>query len=73
MEFIILAGGVIAGVILDRLLEKRIRTCGIIEIDHHTEQCKVHITSADLSDRKTKKAIFLINHDVKISREEQML
>ena len=70
-------GGILLGAIVGSLLEKYVKkhtkTHGVIDVDHNTGQCKVKITSADLSDRKTKKAIFTINHDAKISREEHIL
>ena len=73
MEFIFLAGGVVIGSIITAIIKDRNKICGVIDVDHHTEQCKVRITSDDLSNRKTKKAVFKINHDAKISREEQIL
>ena len=72
-----IAGGAVLGAIIGSILEKifmkNTKTHGVIEVDHNTEMCKVRITSSDLSDRKTKKAIFVVNHDVKISRDEQSL
>ncbi len=73
MEFIFLAGGVIGGFILSKLIRRHSKICGVIDVDHRTEMCKVRITSADLSNRKSKTAVFKINHDAIISREEQTL
>ena len=74
MDYICVAiGGMILGVLLITILALKDKTHGYIDVDHETQQCRFHITSADLSDRRTKKAIFKINHDVKISREEQSL
>lgn len=74
MEFALLTlGGVLLGVFAEKIYENHMKTHGVIEVDHDTEQCKIHITSDELSNRKTKKVIFIVNHDAKISREEQIL
>lgn len=74
MSYVFVAlGGAIIGIFVVMLLAMNDKTHGVIDVDHNTQQCKVRITSADLSDRKTKKAVFKVNHDVKISREEQIL
>lgn len=73
MEFIFFAGGALVGTIITTVLKSQNKTHGVIDVDHYTEQCIFHITSAELSDRKTKKAVFKINHDAKISREEHGL
>ena len=65
--------GAVIGSVIEKLMKKHTKTHGVIDVDHNTEQCKIRITSAELSDRRTKKAIFTINHDAKISREEQVL
>ena len=66
-------GGLLGGFISAAIFDIRHKTHGVIEVDHDTGQCKVRITSAELSDYKTKKAIFKVTHDAKISREEQVL
>lgn len=48
-------------------------TSGHIDVDPKTEQCRVHLDSADLSNRKIKKVILNVNHDQNISREEHTL
>ena len=73
MDLIFITGGVLVGVIVGRLIEKRSKTHGVIDVDHSTGMCKVRITSEELSNHKTKKAIFIVNHDAEISREEQIL
>ena len=73
MEFLFLAGGVVIGAVMRIPFDRRTKTHGIIEVDHDTAQCKVRITSKELADRKTKKAIFIIDHDATISREEHIL
>lgn len=73
MELLYLAGGVFIGAAFCAFLENRTKSHGVIEVDHNTEQCKVCMTSVDLSNRKTKKVLFKVNHDANISREEQVL
>lgn len=73
MEYIFYVVGIFIGIIISKILDSRKETHGIIEIDHDTEQCKLHITSNDLKNRKTQKAIFIIDHDAVISREEHIL
>lgn len=73
MEIIIFMGGALLGSIFTTLFKDRSETYGIIEIDHTYEECKVHLTSRELLNRKKKKAIFEIDHDAKFSREEQSL
>ena len=73
MEFIFLAGGVVLGIILTLLYKSRERIHGVIHVDHKTEQCIFSLTSNDLSDRTKKIAVFVINHNAEISREEQVL
>lgn len=72
MEIMSFLGGAILGLLVSIILETR-KTHGIIEVDHDTKQCKIHMISEDLLSRKTKKAIFVIDHDAAISREEQIL
>lgn len=73
MELIFTTGGMIVGFIVGRIIERRNKIHGIVEVDHNTQQCIFRITSEELSNRKAKKVIFAINHDAEISREEQVL
>lgn len=73
MELLCFVGGAAIGSILSIIFRKRDETYGIIDVDHNTEQCKIHITSKELSNRKNKKAVFMINHDAYISRDEHIL
>lgn len=66
-------GGFIAGFVYTFIYDITHKTCGIIHIDHDTEQLLVQITSDELSNRKVKKVVFTVNHDAEISREEQIL
>lgn len=73
MEFIFFIGGIILGVIFTLIYKSRERIHGIVHVDHNTDQCIFSITSNRLSNRNKKIAVFMINHDAKISREEQGL
>lgn len=73
MNILFFIGGVLLGVIFSRILRNRERIHGVIHIDHTTEQCVFNITSNELSNPKKKIAVFVINHDAEISREEQGL
>lgn len=73
MEILLFIGGVISGIIFTLICKSRERIHGIVHIDHKTEQCIFSLTSAQLSDPKKKVAVFLINHDAEISRDEQSL
>lgn len=73
MEFIFFLGGIVLGVIFTLIFKSRERIHGIVHVDHDTEQCTFSITSDQLSKRDKKIAVFYINHNAKISREEQSL
>ena len=73
MPFILFLLGVAVGISWTIWFEGRKKIQGFIDVDHDTDQCIVRMTSEDLRNRKRKKAIFYINHDATISREEQTL
>lgn len=73
MEVLYFIGGLVIGIIFMKILSARERIHGLIHVDHKTEQCIFSITSKDLSNRKKKIAVFVINHDAEISREKQSL
>ena len=73
MEILIFIGGLIAGFILAICYKKREIIHGIIYVDHKTEQCMVNIRSEELSNPKKKTAVFVIDHNAELSREEQGL
>lgn len=63
----------IIGCIFQILWNLRYYGYGQIDVDSNTNQCRVHLNPNDLGNRKIKKVILKVNHDVKISREEQSL
>ena len=73
MYYLIFIGGVILGIVGTLIFKSRERIHGRIHIDHKTEQCVFQLTSDEISNRKKKIAVFYINHDADISREEQLL
>ena len=73
MEVLIFLGGVILGVIFTLIFKSRERIHGVVHVDHKTEQCIFSVTSDQLSKRDKKIAVFYINHNAEISREEQGL
>lgn len=73
MEILIFIGGVILGIIGTLIFRSRERIHGKIHIDHKTEQCIFQITSDEVNNRNKKIAVFYINHDADISRDEQTL
>ena len=73
MTFLIFIGGVILGIIGTLIYKSRERIHGVIHVDHENEQCAFSLTSTELLDNKKKIAVFYINHDAKLSREEQGL
>jgi hypothetical protein len=73
MEFIFFLFGIIVGVIF-MVFRKRNETIhGIVHVDHKNERCAFSITSNQLIDTSKKTAVFYINHDAELSREEHLL
>lgn len=73
MEFIYFMVGIIIGIIFMKILQRNEVIHGIVHVDHNTEQCIFSLTSDQLSDRTKKTAVFVINHNAEISRQEQSL
>lgn len=63
MEFIFWLGGLIMGILIEKIIRAKERIHGVIHIDHDTKQCSFRITSNELSNRKTKMVTFYVNHD----------
>jgi hypothetical protein len=73
MVFIFFIGGVILGVIGTLIYRSRERIHGVVHIDHKTKQCTCNLISDEVMNVKKKIAVFIINHQAEISREEQGL
>lgn len=69
--------GVVAGisisVIFTYFKNRHSKIAGLIEVDDQSNLCKVHVTSTELANQKTKKVLFNVVHNVDLSREEQIL
>lgn len=65
--------GTIIGAILEAVISCKDKIYGFIDVDQHTGMCRLRISSEEIANRKNKKAIFIINHDANISRDEQSL
>ncbi len=73
MEFIFLTGGILLGTAVTKLVDRRHKTIGVIEVDHRNNLCKCRITSNELDNNRIKKVVFNVKHNVDLSREEQIL
>ena len=73
MDYLYFVVGWILGAIFIAIKRSRERIHGIVHVDHNTEQCIFNITSDQLSNRNKKIAVFLIDHNANISRDEQSL
>ena len=69
--------GIIAGisisVIFTYFKNRYSKIAGLIEVDIRSKLWKVQVSSTELGDLKTKKAVFKGGHGGDLSREEQML
>lgn len=63
----------LVGCIFQVLWNLRYYGYGYIDVDPNTEQCRVHLNPNDLGNKKIKKVILKVNHDINISREDHVL
>lgn len=54
--------GIALSVIFINIRNRNATVAGIIEVDNQSNLCKFHITSTELSNLKTKKAMFKVVH-----------
>ena len=73
MAILLIAGGVLLGVILTKIFSRRSAAYGVIDVEEETGLCRFRINDDRLVDKRVKKATFIVNHDVYISRDEQGL
>lgn len=73
MEWVFLLIGFTIGIIFCSLRKRRYEVHGQVDIDRVTGLCRFRITSDKLADPNKKYAIFKIDHDAEISRDEQLL
>lgn len=77
MDIISFLGGGVLGSLLTIIIVgfriKNMKIDGVIDVDAPNNLCQVHIISTELSDPKVKTAVFMVNHNANLSREEQIL
>lgn len=73
MDILFFAGGVVVGSIVVTLVNNYHIITGTIDVDHNTNLCKVKIETDELLTTRKKRVNFTVNHEAKISREEQGL
>jgi len=74
MSIVFVIIGIVIGFAISKIMSNSEIIHGVIDVDHNTKMCKIHISSDELSNRETKIVHFLVNHDGKIeSRDEQPL
>ena len=69
MGILYFLGGVIVGTVITIIFRVRTKTYGVIKVDHNIEACFIELKSQDLLNRKTKKAMFDVDHNANLSRE----
>ena len=62
--------GIILGFIIRYDMEKLTKVVGTVDIDHNTDLCRFFITSDELSNKKCRKVLLIVNHDAEIPDEE---
>lgn len=65
--------GLFAGFIIGFCFNNSKKIHGVIDVDHKNQTCSIRVTTDDLVNTKNKKAVFLINHEATLSREEHIL
>lgn len=73
MEILLVIGGVILGIVISNLFKGGNTIYGTIDVEEESGLCRFRIDDDKLVDRRVKKATFIVNHDVYISRDEQGL
>lgn len=73
MEVLYVIGGVVLGIILTKMFNRLTTIYGVIDVEEESGLCRFRINDYGLVDKKVKKATFVVNHDVYISRDEQGL
>ncbi len=73
LYFAIYLLGIIIGVIITVIHYNFEKINGVIVVDHKTEQCVIKTLSQDLTDIRKKRAVFYIDHNGKLPRENHSL
>lgn len=69
MSFLV---GVLVGFVISLFYNILSKTYGTIYVDHEKNICNVHITSEDLVNRKTTKAVFKVYHSDKVVKNTEI-
>lgn len=73
MEILWVIGGVILGIIITKIIDRKSVEYGVIDVEEETGLCRFRISDNRLVDKRVKRAVFSVNHNVYISRDEQGL
>lgn len=69
MDYISYVIGVICGIIIMFIINRKKKIYGIIDVDKKTGLCRIHISSNDLGDSTVKHVLFVVNHDAELKSE----
>lgn len=67
--FFIFIIGILIGLIISKIYNRRKRINGVINVDHANGLCKFQISNNSLLDYKKTDALFIINHKAVIREE----
>ncbi len=71
MEFLFLVFGLFLGAIISKIFtKKKKKIYGHIDVDEKTGLCRVHISSDQLGDHRTKYAIFEVYHNATLNLDD---
>ena len=74
MEWIFLVIGIIFGFAISFIFKRKNKIYGTIDIENETGLCRFRIDKTNnLTEPTIKYAVFKVNHNVNISRDEQVL
>lgn len=69
-SIVLLLMGIIIGIVVRKIIEKRHKVIGVVQVDHETGLCKFCITSEDLANIKCKKVLLNVDHNAIITEQE---
>ena len=73
MEIIFYIVFFLFGILIDRFILRKEEVHGKVYIDEKTGLCRFKLESDDIANLKTKKAVFKIYHNSRVSRDEHTL
>ena len=69
MDIISYIIGIICGIIMTVIINRKKKIYGIIDVDKKTGLCRIHISSNDLGNINVKHVLFVVNHDAELKSE----